>query len=330
MEQTDNFLKGRIEHITYRNEENGYTVLDLDSDGELVTVVGIMPPVAEGEHLSVRGLWVFNQRFGRQFSADSVECELPQSLDEIFSYLASGDIKGIGPKTAEKIIEKFKEDSLDVIENHPEKLSEISGISLNKAEQIMQSYKERFGVREIIMRFKKYGISNSEAIRIYKVFGASSVSKVENNPYVLSSNVGFSFDRADDIAERLDKKLMDFRTVAGIKHILQHNANLNGHTCIPKDKLIPLVAQFLDYSSDDVELHLDLATDKGDFIIKEFDGEEFVFLRSLYDAENSVAKKLITRINLSFNVENDLSKEIKRLEKRENIIPCKKRRLNRR
>ena len=178
-------LSGTVEGIIYSNEENGYTILEMSLEkGELVTAVGIMPYVGEGETLKVYGKWVHNPKYGRQFSVSSYEKVMPADAVSILRYLASGAIKGIGPKTAQKIVDLYGDETFDVLENHPEWLAEISGITAKKAREIGENFIKSAGMRSTMMFFREY-FGAALTMKIYKRFGAGAVEKAKANPYIL-------------------------------------------------------------------------------------------------------------------------------------------------
>ncbi|MBQ8005667.1 MAG: ATP-dependent RecD-like DNA helicase, partial [Clostridia bacterium] len=164
-------ISGSVDRVIYSNEENGYAICDFASDaGELITIVGTMPYIAEGEHLAIEGMWVHNPKYGRQFKVESYEKQLPADVDSMLRYLASGAIKGIGAKTAIKIVNEFGEDSFDVIKNHPEWLSQIPGISRKKALEISENFKSEAGMRTTMLFFREY-FGPATTVKIYKKWG---------------------------------------------------------------------------------------------------------------------------------------------------------------
>ena len=178
-------LKGTIENVVYRNENNDYTVLEIvDGEDNLITAVGVIPLASEGEIVTLRGRWTFHKEFGKQFAFDSFDKSLPDDVDGIFKYLSSGAIKGIGPVTALKIVNRFGADSFDVIEHRPEWLADISGITRKKAAAISRSFIEQSGIRGVMMFCKDY-MGTGEVSKVYKKFGAGAVGIIRDNPYVL-------------------------------------------------------------------------------------------------------------------------------------------------
>ena len=172
------FIEGTIEGIIYSNPENGYSVIDLNMDGSLVTAVGIMPSCSAGEKIKLKGEWTTHPTFGKQFKASECERFMPKSAADMLKYLSSGTIKGIGPSTAAKIVDRFGDRTFEVMENSPELLSEIKGISKTKAEEIGERFRNQFAVREVIIALEKYNMNSSECLNAYKAFGANAVERL--------------------------------------------------------------------------------------------------------------------------------------------------------
>ena len=194
-------ISGKIENVVYRNESNDYTVFEIvDADNNFITAVGMIPLAFEGEDVILKGSWTYHKEFGKQFAFDAFEKMLPKEVDGILQYLSSRTVKGVGPVTAVKIVNRYGVDTFDVIENHPEWLADIPGITLKKAAQISESFKEQAGIRGVMMFCKDY-MSVGEITRIYKRFGAGAVGILEENPYVLfNGDLGIPFDKADAMA----------------------------------------------------------------------------------------------------------------------------------
>ena len=190
-------ITGTVEYITYRNTENGYTVLDFSSDGELFTATGNVGELYNGEKVSFTGRWMVHPTFGKQFKFEMCRREMPQTAADMLSYLSSGIVKGVKEKTAQKIVERFGEDTFYIIENHPERLAEIKGISKERAREISSEFRRRAAEREALISLEKYGITTAECLKVFKVFGSRSVETVERNPYLLcSEGVGITFEKA--------------------------------------------------------------------------------------------------------------------------------------
>ncbi len=286
-------IVGTIEDITYINEDNGYSIFVIEQNGEPLTCVGTIPYICVGEQIELIGEYVIHPQYGRQFRAIDASRTMPKSTASILKYLSSGSIKGVGPATAQSIVSRFADKSLEIIEKDPLLLSTIKGISPEKAKKIQEEYLKQYGIREVMLSLSDFNITSSEAIKIFKKFGATSLDKIKQNPYMLCSSInGFSFVRADEIAARLDTSVDDtFRTQAGIEYVLKHNLK-NGHTCLPADKLIQTSAMMLSIDIDVCENEL-YAMERAGVVQKEILGEkEFVFLPDLHKAEKYCANRL--------------------------------------
>ena len=176
-------ITGIVEDVVFYNSENSFTVLDVSCGGELITAVGTLPEITAGEKVVLTGTWDMHQSFGRQFRVERFERYLPDTAAQFLKYLSSGAIKGIGPKTATHIVERFGDNTFNVIENEPERLAVIKGISKDKAKIISAEFKKQFAVRTVILGLEKYGLTPSECIRIFKELGVNAVEIVEENPY---------------------------------------------------------------------------------------------------------------------------------------------------
>ncbi len=287
-------ITGTVEYITFRNNENGYTVLDFSSGGELFTATGNVGELYCGEKVTFSGQWSVHPTFGKQFKIESCRREMPETAADMLSYLSSGIIKGVKEKTAQKIVERFGEDTFSVIENCPERLAEIKGISRDRAREISTEFKKRAAEREALISLEKYGMTTAESLRVFKVFGKNSVVTVERNPYLLcSERIGITFEKACDIAERLPVRPADeYRISAGITYVVRHNL-YNGHTCLPREKLIPPCCNLLGCSEDCVEIQLDKLTETYHLISETIGGREFIFLPDIYEAEKNAAKTVL-------------------------------------
>ena len=280
-------LEGSVEHIVFQNDDNGYTVCELElSDGDYVTAVGEMPFLSVGESVKLLGSWTFHPSFGRQFKVECYEKQLPASESAIKKYLASGAVKGVGAVLAERIVRKFGTDTFDVIENHAEWLADIDGITLKKAKKISERFKEAFGVRSVMMFCADY-FPPSTAVRIYKKWGGAAVDLIKENPYLLCEHKhGIGFESADRIAASLgSSKDSPERTSAGILYFLSYSATQNGHTFIPRDKLLPACADMLDCGSESLEGALSELLERGKVVSVRFGKREVIYLKDYYEAE---------------------------------------------
>lgn len=289
---------GVVEDVVFYNEENGYCVCEINTGDDYFNVVGEVGELVVGEHVEFVGEWTTHRSFGRQFKASVVRHTLPADADGILKYLSSGIIKGIGPSTARKIVSEFSVDSFNVIENEPERLATISGISKKKAKEISKNFKVQFAAREIMVGLTSMGLTQSEAIKAYRVFKDYALDIVGDNPYVLIDNsIGVSFDRVDEIVENMSEKPpFDYRTQAGVVHIVRHNLN-NGHTCIPRDKMYKPAKALLDCNDDMVDIAIDNAVEGNMLIQKHFNGKDYLFVPEIYVAESTIAQ----RINIMAN-----------------------------
>ena len=190
-------VEGVVERVVYKNDSNGYTVCELGaSDDDLITLVGIMPFLTEGESIKALGRWELHSSFGRQFKIEYYEKQLPASEGAMFKYLSSGAIKGIGPKLARRIIERFGTDAFEVMEHNPEWLSDIDGITPKKAEKIAERFRETFGVRSVMMFCREF-FGPATAVRVYKQWGSAAVDVIKENPYALCEKIdGIGFETA--------------------------------------------------------------------------------------------------------------------------------------
>lgn len=287
-------LEGSVEYIIYSNEENGYTILEMTvGKGEIVTAVGVMPYVGEGENLKVYGKWVHNPKYGRQFSVSSYEKVMPADALSILRYLASGAIKGIGPKTAQKIVDIYGDDTFDVIENHPEWLSEIPGISAKKAREIGENFNKSAGMRSTMMFFRDY-FGAALTMKIYKKWGSKSVEMAKMNPYILCEQIdGIGFEKADNMARSLgfEKDGID-RICSGIVYMMKYRITHNGHVCLPENQVIDEGADLLEVEKDHIKIALSALYYQNKLRAVTYDGVKYVYERESYEAEKYIARKL--------------------------------------
>ena len=287
-------LQGIVIRVIYQNENNWYSICDVQTDAnEIVTIVGTMPYIAVGESFLVTGEWIFSKEYGRQFKVDTYKKIMPQKTNEILKYLSSGAIKGIGAKTAIKIVEKYGEDSFDVIENHPDWLVEIKGISRKKAYEISMDFKEKSGAREILT-FCNGKVSTNTATKIHKRWGRNALGIIKENPYLLCmSNVGIGFKQADEIAKNLGfSDECDERIVAAIKYVLEVYASRDGHTFVEEKQLISAIIKLIYVSNEKIEKVINNSKII-DFIYSETKNNAKRFsLKELYLCEQYIASKL--------------------------------------
>ncbi len=288
-------LEGSIEHIVYTNEENGYTICDMAiDDDEIVTIVGIMPMLGAGDKMCVYGKWTHNAKYGKQFSVEQYERMMPADTASILRYLASRAIKGIGPKTAQRIVDEFGEDTFDVIENHPEWLAEIKGISMKLAMSASESFKEQAGVRSAMMFFRTwFGVATT--VKIYKKWGSSAVDVAKKNPYRLCNEIdGIGFEKADALANDLGVVKDNFdRIMSGLRYVLMQNAIQNGHTCLPREKLRDSAALLLGVESERTEEAITEMIRSGRFCYVVQNDRQMIYDIDTYESEKYIADKLV-------------------------------------
>jgi len=287
-------VTGVVEYITYQNTENGYTVLEFSSDGEIYTAIGNVSDIYCGEKITFIGRWTVHPTFGRQFRIEQCQREMPQTAADMLSYLSSGIIKGVKEKTAQKIVERFGEDTFFIIETSPERLAEIKGISREKATEIGSEFRRRAAEREALISLEKYGLTTSECLKVYKVYGQKSVDIIKTNPYLLcNEGIGITFDKACLIASLLPVPPADeYRIAAGILYVVRHNL-YNGHTCLPREKLVPPCVQLLDMPPYIIEEQLDVLIEQKQLIAENISARVFVFLPDIYNAEKKAANNIL-------------------------------------
>ena len=315
-------FEGIIEEIIFTNEINGYTVCELKGEKDTITAVGFMPFINVGEMLKVSGNWVIHPDYGEQLKVEIYEKMLPKTLEALEAYLASGFIKGVGPASAKKIVKKFGEDTMNIIELHPEKLSEIKGINHEKALRIGQAFYEQKELRNVVMFFQEYGISPTYCAKIYQIYGKDTIEEIRNNPYKLSDEaIGISFKTSDRIAKALgiDPK-SKFRICCGVKYVLS-NIAMDGHTFVEDDKLKEYTSKLLDVDIDNInDALITLLIDKSIYI-ERTDTSSRIYLTPFYNAEAGVARKLAQLSSMKFKGDiSDFDEKILQVQKREGIV----------
>ncbi len=315
-------LEGYVEHIVYRNEENGYSVLSLVSEGQEITVVGSFHYVSEGELLELTGDYIEHSLYGEQFQAESFEVKAPRDVTAIERYLGSGAVKGIGAALASRIVRRFGKDTFTILEREPERLAEIKGISERKAREIGQQLEEKRELRQAMIFLQEYGISINLSVKIYRKYGEEIYRVIKENPYRLADDMeGVGFRTADEIAKRVGiREDSDFRIRSGILYALLQGA-AEGHTCLPRHVLLSKTAELLGgVPLESVEKHLmDLSIDRRlvQKLLPGADGREepFIYASSYYHGELAVAA-MLHQLKLSQEVmESELQTRIGRVEK---------------
>ncbi|MDR1065448.1 MAG: ATP-dependent RecD-like DNA helicase [Oscillospiraceae bacterium] len=290
-------LRGVVVSVVFRNQENGYSVIKLDAPpaAEAFTAVGCLPDVFPGETIELEGEWTAHHSYGQQFRADSFTHSAPEGPEAIFRYLASGVIRGIGPGRAREIVEKFGENSLDILESSPERLAEVRGITRASARQLSQDFRRKAGVRRLIDSLGGYGISALVAMRLYGALGDEAMEYLSENPYAMTDSVfGAEFHEADRMALSLGfESDCPERLEAALVFELRHNLN-NGHVFIPTDKLVAATNQLISTGEEGLREALDMLHDDGEIVREEISGLDACYLREMRDAEEYVAARLLS------------------------------------
>ena len=308
-------IKGYVDHIIYRKPENGYTVFILISEGDEITCVGSLPQIDQGDHLSIEGEEVLHPLYGSQIKVISYHMITPEDEESIERYLGSGAIKGVGPALAARIVKRFKKDTFRIIEQEPERLTEIKGISERIARQICDQMEEKRGMREVMVYLAGYGITGPVAIKIYDTYGPGTQAVMEENPYRLAEDIsGIGFKMADDIASRMGIKTdADYRIRSGILYTLLLAA-AEGHVYLPKEILLRNTSYLLHVEPELIEIQLaNLAMDKK-LVMKTKEEKVQIYATSYYYAELNCAKMLwdLNGAVKMFSEEDDLiAKEYK-------------------
>ena len=318
------YLKGYVDHIRFRNEDNGYTVLSLDVDGDEETVVGLFPFLNEGEYISMEGDYVDHPVHGPQFQMRTYEIVAPDDIDSMERYLGSGAIKGIGAALAARIVRRFGDDTMRIVEEEPERLAEIKGISEKKAMEIAEQMTEKADMRRAMIFLQKYGISLNLGAKIYQKYGDSVYSVLQENPYRLAEDIsGVGFKIADEIAKKVGiGSNSDYRIISGIFYTLMRALN-EGHVFLPKHILCRNAAHILGVTPEDIEEHLlEMMIDRK--IVIEEDKETRVYAASQYHMEVNTARMLLD-LNIHYDISvSEVETMIAMIEENEQITFAEK------
>ncbi|TPE22130.1 ATP-dependent RecD-like DNA helicase [Clostridium perfringens] len=314
-------LNGIVESIVFKSSGTGYTVIKFRENNIIHTAVGVLPHVKEGQNLKITGSWVNHSQFGKQFKVEECEEILPTSKDGIEKYLSSGIIQGIGPVTAKKIVNKFGEDTLNILDNNIERLKEIEGIGKKKLETIIESYREQRELKNITIFLQTHGLSVNQCLKIYKKYGASSVDTVKNNPYILCDEIsGIGFKTSDKIARSLGIEIdSPFRIQSGIRYVINEFC-ANGHTFMPKDELIKEASNVLTVSGDIIEENIKNAALDRKIKLEKVNDKEGVFTIPNYYCELGITNRILTLAISNFqDISVDVDHLILQFEKKNNI-----------
>ena len=280
-------ITGEITDIIYKNEINDYTIGEFETEDELTTIVGYLPFINTGDTLKLIGKYVEHKEYGRQFKIDTFEKLMPQNLGALERYLANGDIKGIGPATAKKIVKKFGEDTINIFKYEPERLAEIRGISELKAKEMAEEFLQNWEVWQIVGFLDKFGIGAEYAKKVFDLYGISAIETIEANPYLLVDIAkGIDFNQIDKMA--LDLGISydnEQRVMSGIKYALI-KTTYNGHSCVLKENLILYVIDLLDVQTENVEDALIRLKMNDEITIEKRMNEEYVYLSQFFNTES--------------------------------------------
>ena len=319
-------IEGILTEIIYQNEVNSYTIGIVETEDEQLTVVGYLPFIKKGDSLKLIGKFVEHKNYGEQFKIETFEKLMPQTLAALETYLASGNIKGVGPATASKIIDKFGDDTIHVLKFEPEKLARIKGISKDKAVEISESFVENWEVWQIVGFLQRFGIGAESAKKVYDMLGANAIAEIESDPYILIDiSRGVDFKQIDQMALELGVERENQKRVkSGIKYALI-KITYNGHCCTLKANLIEYVKSLLNVSEAIIEDGIINLKVNNEIVVENRDGEEWVYLYSFYNAENQIADRII-KLNKAKNMKkvSNIEKELRLIEEKTDIILSEK------
>ncbi|MBR2407460.1 MAG: ATP-dependent RecD-like DNA helicase [Lachnospiraceae bacterium] len=313
-------IKGYVTHIKYRNEKNGYTILTLETEEDDVVCVGIFSAVSEGELLSVSGSYTVHNVYGEQFLVEHYEVQEPEDAVAMERYLASGAIKGVGAKLAARIVRRFKEDTFRIMEEEPERLAEVSGISEKSAHAIYEQFVEKRELRHAMLFLQQYGISNALAVKIYERYKGQMELVLTENPYRLAEDIdGVGFRIADEIANRVGLRGdSEYRVRAAIFYVLTQ-AGSSGHVYLPEEEILQSTCELLELGREPIKRQIDFLQMEKKLIVKEVDGERFLYSSVAYYTELNTARMLLD-LNVAYELSDSvLETRLQSLERHEEI-----------
>ena len=314
-------LSGQLTEIIYQNEVNSYLIGILENEEDTITIVGYMPFLVEGDYIKVIGNFVTHKEYGKQFKVETFEKVMPKTLDSLERYLSNGTIKGIGPATAKKIVATFGEDTINVFKFEPEKLTQIKGITKEKAIEMAQCFVENWELWQIVGFLDNFGISPANAKTIYKKLGPQTIDEIESNPYILIDLVkGVDFAKLDKYELENGFEVNNYKRIkCGIKYSLV-KITYNGHCCTLEANLIKYVKELLKVEDDDIEHCLIDLNVKEEIVIEKREDENWVYSKEIYDAEANIASKLIL-LDSAQNIKRiaGFDSELEKIEKAGNI-----------
>ena len=308
-------IEGTVEDIIYENTDNGYMVFEVSGGGVVTVVCGIVGELHAGESVVCRGRYENHATYGRQFHAQECETDMPKDLEAVYAFLASRSLPYIGAKTADKIIDLFGAEALEVIANDPARLTQVPGISADKADRIQQEFKRMFGMRELIAYLAQFEISPRRAMEVFRTFGPGAMQAIAANPYLLCGEpLQLDFRHADSIAQyyHMEGDCAQ-RLEAALLRTLRHNAG-NGHTCLPRIQLLETASNFIHQPPEKLAAALDECIRTEELRVKLFDGTPYIYLPDLLEAEEDIAARLAMLTKRGKNTAHGLDKNIQILE----------------
>lgn len=322
-------IKGEVTAVIYQNEINSYTIAEMyideeqeDQKEELITIVGYLPFVTEGDTLKVTGRYVEHKEYGKQFKVDTFEKLMPETLDALERYLGNGMIKGVGEVTAKKIVERFQEDTINIIKTKPLELAKIRGITKQKAVEISECFIENWEVWQIVGLLERFGIGANNSKKVYDELGSNAIEQIESNPYILIDIArGVDFKQVDRMAMDLGMEYNNEKRIrSGIKYALIQ-ITYNGHCCTLEKNLIEYVRSLLDVSTEEIENSIINLKAKGEIVEEERENDDvWVYLENFYNTEQNIAYKLVT-LDKAKNMKyiKDIEQELEKVEKYSSI-----------
>ena len=316
-------IKGSVKSVIFHNPDNGFSVLEIETDGSVITAVGCAPEISEGESLALEGKWSSSIKYGDRFEISNVRFEAPTNRLGIINYLSSGLFFGIGPVLATNIVNKFGLETLEILEHAPHRLAEVNGIGKKKAEELGAYYKENLDMRSTLLFLQKYNVSMTKAIKIFSVYGYSAEDLIKKNPYILAEDIdGIGFTTADEIALKMGFDMdSDFRLTAAIMHVLSEAGGKEGHTTLPTSMLIERVAILLKMNDfariGEMLPRLEIGGKVRSMLLTQENGENVRYYSSSMDfnTENAIAGRLVKLANHNFGDKVNLDEEINAFER---------------
>ena len=306
-------LEGIVTNIRYRNDESGYSVMTLDTTDSDITIVGTMPFFNEGDRIEVDGDLIYHDKYGEQINVKNVRLKKPSDRESIIKYLASGNIKGIGKKTAEAIYDIFGKESLDILYKNPDKLLKVEGIGKKKLADIKLSAEETRDSRKSLEFLQSLRISYNLSMKIYNKYGENTIDIVKSNPYKLIEDIkGIGFSMADNLARNMQMEANSpFRISAGLRYVIDYEADFNGHTSLEITYLIDEAARLLKADTNLIAAQIEADLLSGKLELVEIEEKSYVYSKSLYQAEKSVAMAIAKKIKDKYEFDIEINEDLR-------------------